>query len=50
MGESTVLPAAAPAAAIAELLDCRIAGWKYSGHKDCTCPRELDAPSQQEVV
>ena len=34
----------------AGLLDCWIAGWRYSDNEDWTCPKELDAPHQQEVV
>lgn len=35
---------------VVELLDCRIAGYRYSDHKDWTCPKKLDDSSQQEVV
>ena len=36
--------------AIDVLLLCWIAGWGYPDDEDWTCPKELDAPNQQEVV
>ena len=29
---------------------CWIAGWRYSADENWTCPKELDAPNQQEIV
>lgn len=27
-----------------------MANWRYPANEDWTCPKELDAPNQQEVV